>query len=37
MRSGEDPISAAPPPDIDPADAARQVPALRGGEPKTRR
>jgi isoquinoline 1-oxidoreductase alpha subunit len=30
MRRGEDPISAAPPPDIDPADAARQVPALRG-------
>ena len=29
MRSGEDRISAAPPPDIDPADAARQVPALR--------
>jgi isoquinoline 1-oxidoreductase alpha subunit len=31
MRGGEDPISAAPPPAIDPADAARQVPALRGG------
>ncbi|HEX9965576.1 MAG TPA: (2Fe-2S)-binding protein [Allosphingosinicella sp.] len=28
-RSGEEGISAAPPPGIDPADAARQVPALR--------
>ena len=28
MRSGEEVISAAPPPGIDPADAARQVPAL---------
>ena len=29
MRSGEERISAAPPPDIDSADAARRVPALR--------
>ena len=28
-RSGEERIPAAPPPDIDPDDAARQVPALR--------
>jgi isoquinoline 1-oxidoreductase alpha subunit len=33
MRSGEGRISAAPPPGIDPADAARQVPALRGRTP----
>jgi isoquinoline 1-oxidoreductase alpha subunit len=33
MRSGEGRISAAPPPRIDAADAARQVPALRGGRP----
>lgn len=31
MRSGDGQISAAPPPAIDPADAARQVPALRNG------
>jgi isoquinoline 1-oxidoreductase alpha subunit len=29
LRRGEGQISAAPPPGIDPADAARQVPALR--------
>jgi isoquinoline 1-oxidoreductase alpha subunit len=33
MRSGEGRISAAPPPGIDPADAARQVPALRDPKP----
>ncbi|HYE29293.1 MAG TPA: (2Fe-2S)-binding protein [Allosphingosinicella sp.] len=33
MRSGEDRISAAPPPGIDPVDAARQVPALRAPRP----
>jgi len=37
VRSGQEQIAAAPPPDIDPKDAARQVPALdpaavRGGE-----
>ena len=36
MRSGEGQISAAPPPAIDPADAARQVPALRVERPKAR-
>jgi isoquinoline 1-oxidoreductase alpha subunit len=29
VKSGEEQLSAAPPPGIDPADAARQVPALR--------
>jgi isoquinoline 1-oxidoreductase alpha subunit len=29
VKSGEEQIAAAPPPGIDPADAARQVPALR--------
>jgi isoquinoline 1-oxidoreductase alpha subunit len=29
IRSGQERVSAAPPPRIDPADAARQVPALR--------
>jgi isoquinoline 1-oxidoreductase alpha subunit len=33
MRGGEGRITAAPPPAIDPADAARQVPALRGRRP----
>jgi hypothetical protein len=32
VKSGEEQISAAPPPGIDPADAARQVPALRAGK-----
>jgi len=32
-RSGEDRIAGAPPPAIDPADAARQVPALRDRRP----
>jgi isoquinoline 1-oxidoreductase alpha subunit len=29
IRGGEESLSAAPPPEIDPADAARRVPALR--------
>jgi isoquinoline 1-oxidoreductase alpha subunit len=29
VRTGEERIAAAPPPSIDPADAARAVPALR--------
>ena len=29
MKSGQEQISAAPPPGIDPKDAAREVPALR--------
>ena len=36
VKNGEEQLSAAPPPGIDPADAARQVPALRA-EPKTGR
>jgi isoquinoline 1-oxidoreductase alpha subunit len=32
MKSGEEQISAAPPPRVDPADAAREVPALRPRE-----
>ena len=32
VRRGEEQISAAPPPGIDPADAAREVPALRPGD-----
>jgi isoquinoline 1-oxidoreductase alpha subunit len=35
-RSGEEQISAAPPPGIDPADAARGIPALRETEPRGR-
>jgi isoquinoline 1-oxidoreductase alpha subunit len=29
IKSGEEQVSAAPPPGIDPKDAAREVPALR--------
>jgi isoquinoline 1-oxidoreductase alpha subunit len=36
VKSGEEQVSAAPPPGIDPADAARQVPALRAVEKKAR-
>jgi isoquinoline 1-oxidoreductase alpha subunit len=40
VRSGQEQLSAAPPPGIDPADAAREVPALRDtsgpGRPRTR-
>jgi isoquinoline 1-oxidoreductase alpha subunit len=37
VKSGEEQISAAPPPGIDPRDAARQVPALDpGGIPRER-
>jgi isoquinoline 1-oxidoreductase alpha subunit len=36
VKSGEEQISAAPPPGIDPADAAREVPALRAVEKKGR-
>jgi isoquinoline 1-oxidoreductase alpha subunit len=36
VKSGEEEISAAPPPGIDPADAARAVPALKAGEKKAR-
>jgi isoquinoline 1-oxidoreductase alpha subunit len=32
MKSGEEQISAAPPPRVDPADAAREIPALRPPE-----
>jgi isoquinoline 1-oxidoreductase alpha subunit len=32
MRAGGQPIAAAPPPQIDPAEAARAVPALRPAE-----
>jgi isoquinoline 1-oxidoreductase alpha subunit len=32
-KSGEEQIVAAPPPAIDPADAARAVPSLRAGPP----
>ncbi len=32
-KAGQEPIAAAPPPGIDPADAARQVPALRKAPP----
>jgi len=37
MRTGEEQISAAPPPGIDPADAARQVPALTPPAERRRR
>ncbi|QAY76682.1 (2Fe-2S)-binding protein [Sphingosinicella sp. BN140058] len=38
VRGGQEQISAAPPPDIDPCDAARRVPALdAGGAPARRR
>jgi isoquinoline 1-oxidoreductase alpha subunit len=33
VKSGQEPLAAAPPPGIDPADAARQVPALRTVRP----
>jgi hypothetical protein len=36
VKNGEEQLSAAPPPGIDPADAARQVPALRAEEKKGR-
>ena len=36
VKSGEEQLSAAPPPGIDPADAARQVPALRDVKRKHR-
>ena len=36
-RSGEEELSAAPPPGVDPADAAREVPALREVERPGRR
>jgi isoquinoline 1-oxidoreductase alpha subunit len=36
VKNGEEQISAAPPPGIDPADAARQVPALREVEKERR-
>jgi isoquinoline 1-oxidoreductase alpha subunit len=34
VKSGQEQISAAPPPGIDPKDAAREVPALRSVRPK---
>jgi isoquinoline 1-oxidoreductase alpha subunit len=34
VKSGQEQISAAPPPGIDPKDAAREVPALRDVRPK---
>ena len=36
VASGAEPLAAAPPPGIDPADAARAVPALTPPPPKTR-
>jgi isoquinoline 1-oxidoreductase alpha subunit len=33
VKSGRETLAAAPPPGIDPADAARAVPALRGARP----
>jgi len=36
IKSGQEQIAAAPPPGIDPADAARAVPALRDVRPKRR-
>jgi isoquinoline 1-oxidoreductase subunit alpha len=37
IKSGQEQVSAAPPPGIDPADAARAVPALRDIEPRAPR
>ncbi|HEY0112451.1 MAG TPA: (2Fe-2S)-binding protein [Allosphingosinicella sp.] len=37
VKSGEERIASAPPPGIDPADAARQVPALKPPPPTGRR
>ncbi len=37
IKSGQEQVSAAPPPGIDPKDAARAVPALREAEPQPRR
>ena len=34
VKAGQEQIAAAPPPGIDPADAAREVPALRDVQPK---
>ena len=34
VKAGRERIAAAPPPGIDPADAAREVPALRGSGPE---
>jgi isoquinoline 1-oxidoreductase subunit alpha len=36
VKSGQEQLSAAPPPRIDPRDAARQVPALRDAGPRPR-
>jgi isoquinoline 1-oxidoreductase alpha subunit len=34
VKSGQEQLAAAPPPGIDPADAAREVPALRSVPPR---